>query len=99
MFVLKDLWYGNVAPSERAVRRGSHYQTLVHRQLEYAEQFEKGLTPDGKKAFRAYEETQNELQEISDFDAFYKGVCFGVRFMLDVIGNHQTDLPQIGECV
>ena len=99
MFVLKDLWYGNVAPRERAGRRGSHYQALVHRQLEYAEQFEKELTPDGKKAFRVYEETQNELQEISDFDAYCKGVCFGVRFMLDVIGNHQTDLPQIGECV
>ena len=99
MFVLKDLWYGNVAPSERAVRRGSHYQTLVHRQLEYAEQFEKELTPDGKKAFLSYEETQSQLQEISDFDAFCKGVRFGVRFMLDVIENHPTDLPQIGECV
>ena len=99
MFVLKDLWNGNVSPSERAVRQGSKYHELSKLLLAYAEQFEKELTPDGKKAFRAYEETQNELQEISDFDAFYKGVCFGVRFMLDVIGNHQTDLPQIGECV
>ena len=99
MFVLKDLWYGNVAPSERAVRRGSHYQTLAHRQLECAEQFEKELTPDGRKAFLSYEETQSQLQEISDFDAFCKGVRFGVRFMLDVIGNNPTDLPQIGECV
>ena len=99
MFVLKDLWNGNVAPSERAVRQGSHYHELSKRLLVCEEAVEKELTPDGKKAFREYEETQSQLQEISDFDAFYKGVCFGVRFMLDVIGNHQTDLPQIGECV
>ena len=99
MFVLKDLWNGNVSPSERAVRQGSKYHELSKLLLTYAEGFEKELTPDGRKAFLSYEETQSQLQEISDFDAFCKGVRFGVRFMLDVIENHPTDLPQIGECV
>lgn len=99
MFVLEDLWYRRITPSEREIRKGSHYQKVSHEGTAFMEAFHKELSPEGKQAFEDYYRTQMELWGISERDAYFQGIRFGVRLMLDVVGDYRSDLPLVGECV
>ena len=97
MFVLNDLWWGNIAPSERAVKRGSEYQQASRRAEALADELREELPPEGKQAFEAYENEQITLCSISECDAFIKGVRFGVQMMIDTLLPIDTTLPPIVE--
>lgn len=99
MFMIDDLWNGRFTPSERTIRKGSHYQKVSVQGTEYLEVFHKELSPEGKKAFDDYYSSQMELWGLSEQDAFTQGIRFGVRLMLDVVGEYRSDLPMMGECV
>ena len=44
MFVLKDLWYGNIAPNERAMKDGGEYQKAIRRATALADDFRKEMS-------------------------------------------------------
>ena len=62
---------------------------------ELSDAFSKELSEDGKQAFKDYEDLQMELFDISDTDAFIRGVRIGVKLMLDVLLPYDSPLPQI----
>lgn len=95
MFVLKDLWYGNIAPNERAMKDGGEYQKAIRRATALADDFRKEMSKDAKRAFEEYENAQDDLCQIGECDAFVKGVRFGVQMMLDTLLPYDTPLPQI----
>lgn len=97
MYVLEELWNGNVDPSERCFREGSQYAALMHEGTELESAFYKELSAEGKKAYNAHYENQMKLLWISEQDAYIRGVRFGARFMLDVVGEYPSPLPQVGE--
>ena len=59
--------------------------------------FYKELSPEGKKAYHAYQEHETKLNQITDIDTFIRGVRFGVRLMMDVVGDYTSPLPQRNE--
>ena len=95
MFMLKDLWYGNIAPNERAMKDGGEYQKAIRRATALADDFRKEMSKEAKRAFNDYEDTQIELCKIGECDAFVKGVRFGVQMMLDTLLPYDSPLPQI----
>ena len=99
MFMIDDLWNGRFTPSERSIRKNSHYQEVAKQGTEYLEIFFKELSQEGKRAFDDYHNSQMELWSLSEQDAFAKGIRFGMRLMLDVVGDYRSDLPMMGECV
>ena len=50
MYVLDELWRGEITPSERGYRKDSPYAALVRQANETADIFYKELSPVGKKA-------------------------------------------------
>ena len=99
MLILEDLWDGKVAPSERGFPKGGEYSRLARQGGEYLDAFIKELSPEGKKAFDNYYDTETRLMAISERDCFIKGVRIGAQFILDVLGEYRSPMPQIGECV
>lgn len=97
MYLLEDLWDGTLTPGERAVRKGSPYQELQQASIECIERFRKELSPEGKKALDEYFDKETQLASISEQDAFIKGIRIGARFILDVIGEYHSQLPQVNE--
>jgi len=95
MFIIEDLWFGRFTPSERTVRRGSHYQKVSDEGNAHFEKFYKELSSEGKQAFDDYYSSMMELSSLSEQDAFTQGIRFGIRLMLDVVGEYHTDLPMI----
>ena len=86
MYLLEELWKGKVTPDERAVQKGSPYQKIRRESIACMECFRKELSPEGKKALEEFFNKEAQLTDISEQDAFVRGVRIGAQFILDVIG-------------
>ena len=93
MYILEDLWNGNVAPSERFIRSGSPYAELQKQMVAAEDAFRKELSPEGKQAYEEFCRKQAGMAEIAECDSFIRGVRFGARFLLDVIGEYDSQMP------
>lgn len=97
MFVLENLWKGRIRPSERCYREGSRYAELIGLGVELEKTICSELSEVAKKAYKELYEAQVEMIEIGEQDAFLQGVRFGAQFMLDVLREYPSQLPQVGE--
>lgn len=97
MYFLKDLWYGNINPSERYARRGSEYKKLTEEANDCMDRLISELTPTGVEALEEFLDKQMMLHSLSEEDTFIRGVRIGAQFILDVVGDYRSQLPQSGE--
>ncbi len=93
MYILEDLWNGDITPSERVIRTGSQYAQLQKQLVAAEEDFRKELSPDGKAAYDTFCRKQAELSEISECDCFIRGVRIGARLLLDIVGDYPSQMP------
>ena len=93
MYILEDLWNGNVAPADRVIRAGSEYAQLQKQLVAAEEDFRKELSPDGKAAYDTFCRKQAELSEISECDCFIRGVRIGARLLLDIVADYPSQTP------
>ena len=93
MYILEDLWNGNITPSERVIRTGSQYAQLQKQLVAAEEDFRKELSPDGKAAYDTFCRKQAELSEISECDCFIRGVRVGARLLLDIVADYPSQTP------
>ena len=82
---------------EREGQEGSPYQKIRRESIACMECFRKELSPEGKKALEEFFNKEAQLTDISEQDAFVRGVRIGARFILDVIGEYRSQLPQVNE--
>lgn len=97
MYLLKNLWDGNVHPGERAVRPDSEYKAIQKEIFNYLDQINEKLDPEGKLLLEKYYEKVLDAEDISNEEAFISGIRIGARFILDVLGEYHSQLPQVGE--
>ena len=93
MYILEDLWNGDITPSERVIRTGSQYAQLQKQLVAAEEDFRKELSPAGKAAYDTFCRKQAELSEISECDCFIRGVRVGARLLLDIVGDYPSQTP------
>jgi hypothetical protein len=93
MYILEDLWNGNITPSERVIRTGSQYAQLQKQLVAAEEDFRKELSPEGKAAYDTFCRKQAELSEISECDCFIRGVRIGARLLLDIVADYPSQTP------
>ena len=97
MYLLRDLWYGNVTPGERFGRRGSEYMKLTKEATEMMDRLIAELSPEGAKLLEELLDKQIVLHSITEEDIFIRGVRIGAQFILDVVGDYKSQLPQMGD--
>lgn len=86
MYILKDLWYGNLSPFEKTFRPDSEYARLLHQYVEQSEAITAGLSDEEKRRFTACQDTHDALSEISQVESFVEGFRLGAKTVLDVLG-------------
>ena len=97
MFVLRELWRGNITPSERHIRKNSEYATLLHENTELEHNFCETLTAEQKKAYNDIYGGQVRIMSISEEEAFIQGFRIGAGMLLDVIEDYKGQFRMIGE--
>ena len=94
MYLLKDLWCGNINPGERFARDNSEYKKVAKESAACMDQLIAELTPKGSEILEKFLDKNMILSSISDEDAFVCGVRIGARFILDVIGDYKSQFLQ-----
>ena len=97
MYLLEQLWRGNIAPSERYIRSNSEYKKASVAFCDAAEKLTKELTPEGKQYWEAVANYQSDMTMLAEEDIFIYGFRMGARMILDVIGDYKGQFYEVSE--
>ncbi len=89
MYVLKDLYWGNISPTERSIRPGSDYKKTSAQICEQIDRLLENLTPEEKHQLEAIDCLRNDMAAMAEEDAFIYGFRLGARMVLDVVGDYK----------
>ena len=95
MTILENLWFGNIAPADRKLKRGSEAKRILEAAMAYEDIFTAELSTDGQRAYDKYTDLMGDISSISECDAFGKGFRLGARLMLEILSEENTQMPTI----
>lgn len=97
MYILKELWRGNISPIERYVRPGSDYKKTSVEICKQIDCFLKTLTPEEKKQWEEICDLRNDMTIMAEEDAFVRGFRLGARIIMEVAGEYKGQFTGAGE--
>ena len=89
--ILEDFYYGNLSPSQRAVRPDSKIQKLMQKQSDLETKLSESLTEEQRATFEHYLSVSADLLDANCLDSFITGFRLGARFFSETFIG--TDAP------
>ena len=89
MDVLRELWRGEISPTDRRVRQGSEYQQTAKEVREKMGEFLEMLSPEARERLEAINDLKSDLSVMANEDYFFYGFRLGARMILDIIGDYE----------
>ena len=89
MYVLRDLWRGEISPTDRRVRQGSEYQQRAAEARKQMMELTAMLPPEVKERMDTINDLKHDLSMMAEEDVFIYGFRLGARMMLDVMGSYE----------
>ena len=97
MFVLQELWRGNITPSERFVRSGSEYKKIAGNLSDEMDRLMEMISPEARKQLENIGNLRADMAVLSNEDIFIYAFRMGARLMLDVLGEYKGQFYSPGE--
>ena len=97
MFVLQELWRGNITPSERFVRSGSEYKKIAGNLSDEMDRLMEAISPEARKQLENIGNLRADMTMLSNEDIFIYAFRLGARLMLDVLGEYKGQFYSPGE--
>jgi len=85
MTTLEDLYYGNISPHERCIKRGSRMDKTVKLLCKNEDNLAATLTEQQKETFEKFKDCQRELCDLTARQAFTDGFILATRIMVEVM--------------
>ena len=89
MNILEDLYYGNVSPCDRDVKRGSKIDKLQTLVCQYEVELNETLTDKQKEIFEKFKEAYSELYCCFERDMFAQGFIIAAKIMIEVFKGEE----------
>lgn len=89
MYVLKELWRGEISPTDRRVRQGSEYHQTAKEVRERMGEFLGTLSPEAREQLETINDIKSDLSVMANEDFFLYGFRLGARMILDIIGDYE----------
>ena len=89
--ILEDLYYGNLSPSQRDVRPGSHVKKLMQKQSDLEAKLNGSFTEEQRASFEQYLSITADLLDANCLDSFITGFRLGACFTHEIFIG--TDAP------
>ena len=93
MKTIDELWYGNISTFEQCTRGDKRLKELLKLVARNREELDGTLTDKQKETLEKFEDCMNEMQSVTERDAFSYGFRLGVRLMaesfLQAIGEYE----------
>ena len=85
MTILEDLYYGNISPHERYIKRGTRVDKLIKLIYKNEEELNSSLTEKQKETFEKFKDCTSELSCITERETFSSGFILATRIMAEVM--------------
>ena len=89
MYVLRELWRGEISPTDRRVRQGSEYQQRAAEVRKQMMELTAMLSLEVKERMDTINDLKHDLSMMAEEDVFIYGFRLGARMILDVMGNYE----------
>ena len=87
MTTLENLYYGNIAPHEYEVERGSEYDITAKLVIRHEQELSTMLTEQQNVILGKIKDNHTELMSLGERDAFCRGFSLAVRLMIDAMSD------------
>ena len=85
MGILDELWYGNISPCERDIKRSSDYADVLERIVQLETELHARLNDEEKEILEKFVNCTNEMCCISEREMFVRGFTLGIKLILEVM--------------
>ena len=86
MTTLENLYYGNIAPHEYEVERGSEYDVTAKLVIRHEQELSATLTEQQKAVLEKIKDNHTELMSLGERDAFCRGFSLAVKLLTEAMG-------------
>ena len=90
MTTLENLYYGNIAPHEYEVVRGSEYDITAKLVIRHEQELSATLTEQQNIILKKIKDNHTELLNLGERDAFCRGFSLAVRLMVDAMSSDKS---------
>ncbi len=87
MYILEDLYYGNLFPHEKVSKLDDEMKELLGLLNRNEEKLIATLSDEQKETFEKYKDCNREISEICERNAFLNGFRLGARIIIEVVNN------------
>lgn len=84
MKLLENIYFGNLAPNEIKIDKGSEMDIQLKQIIQIEEEFVQQLSKEGRGLFEKLKLEQSKMNSLSECKSFKNGVRFGVKLMTEV---------------
>lgn len=93
MKILEDLWYGNIDPQGRPIKKGSEIERTLSLVVKHDDTLCKMLTDEQKEQYEKLHDIQNKLSCLLEQEAFAEGFCLAAKIMIEVMNTIEHPSP------
>ena len=90
MTTLENLYYGNIAPHEYEVVRGSEYDITAKMVIRHEQELSATLTEQQNDILQKIKDNHTELMNLGERDAFARGSSLAVRLLVEAMSSAKT---------
>lgn len=87
MSIIEDLWYGNISPCERDIKRSSEYADVLERIVQHEKELHARLNDEEKEFLEKFVNCTNEMCCISEREMFVRGFTLGIKMIIEVMNS------------
>ncbi len=87
MSIIEDLWYGNISPCERDIKRSSDYADALDRIVQLETELHARLNDEEKELLERFVDCSNEMCCISEREMFVRGFTLGIKLIIEVMNS------------
>ena len=87
MNILKELYYGNIVPTEKCAKLNSEVTELLKLLNRNEEKLTATLTEEQKENFEKYKDCNREIFEICEREALLNGFRLGARMIIESVNQ------------
>lgn len=86
MTTLENFYYGNIAPHEYEVERGSEYDIIAKLVIRHEQELSATLTEQQNAILEKIKNNQTELMNLGERNAFCRGFSLAVKLLTEAMG-------------
>ena len=87
MSIIEDLWYGNISPCERDIKRSSNYADALERIVQLETALHARLNDEEKELLERFVDCSKEMCCISEREMFVQGFMLGAKLIIEVMSS------------